>query len=163
MRMRAPGANSPSASTPNHFENSLRFVSACQTRLRGARTSELRSTLLNADAVIYATSQLHITVSPVEMQPKSCGIVCAGSVIYSPEELISKMKQLVTCAAMAGMMLASAFGQIDKSKLATKNDQSPGKEASVTIGGKPLWIYYHAPSVRARHIFGGAGALQPDD
>jgi hypothetical protein len=73
------------------------------------------------------------------------------------------MKQLVTCAAMAGMMLTAAFGQIDKSKLMSPNDQSPGKEASVTIGGKPLWIYYHAPSVRTRHIFGGAGALQPDD
>jgi hypothetical protein len=73
------------------------------------------------------------------------------------------MKQLVTCAAMAGMILGAAFGQIDKSKLMTKNEQSPGRETSVSIGGKQLWIYYHAPSVRARHIFGGAGALQPDD
>jgi len=38
---------------------------------------------------------------------------------------------------------------------------SPGAETSVTINGKNLWIYYHAPSVRGRHIFGGAGALQP--
>jgi hypothetical protein len=74
------------------------------------------------------------------------------------------MKQLVNCAAMAGMILAAAFGQaFDKSKLITKNDQSPGKETSVAIGGKQLWIYYHAPSVRTRQIFGGAGALQPDD
>jgi hypothetical protein len=73
------------------------------------------------------------------------------------------MKQLVTCAAMAGMILAAAFGQIDKSKLITKNDQSPGKETSVAIAGKQLWIYYHAPSVRTRHVFGGAGAMQPDD
>jgi hypothetical protein len=59
------------------------------------------------------------------------------------------MKQLLTCAAMAGMILGAAFGQVDKSKLMTKNAQSPGKE--------------HAPSVRGRHVFGGADALQPDD
>src|ERR1700722_2947828 len=74
------------------------------------------------------------------------------------------MKQFVTCALMAGMILAAALGQgFDKSKLLTKNPQSPGKETSATIGGKQLWIYYHAPSVNARHIFNGAGALQPDD
>jgi hypothetical protein len=73
------------------------------------------------------------------------------------------MKQLVTCAAMAGMILGAAFGQIDKSKLMTKNEQSPGRETSVSIGGKQLWIYYHAPSVRSRHIFGGGDGLQPDD
>jgi hypothetical protein len=72
------------------------------------------------------------------------------------------MKQLVTCAVMAGMILGAAFGQIDKSKLITKNTQSPGKETSATIGGKQLWIYYHAPSLRDRHFFGGAGAIQPD-
>jgi hypothetical protein len=42
--------NSLSASTQNHFENSLRFVSARHMRLRGARTSVLRSTALNPDA-----------------------------------------------------------------------------------------------------------------
>jgi len=73
------------------------------------------------------------------------------------------MKQLVTCAAVAGMMLGAAFGQIDKSKLMTKNPQSPGAETSASIGGKQLWIYYHAPSVRGRHVFGGDSALQPDD
>lgn len=67
---------------------------------------------------------------------------------------------------MAGMILAAAFGQgegIDKKKLITKNAQSPGMETSATIGGKQLWIYYHAPSVRGRKIFSGDGALQPDD
>jgi hypothetical protein len=58
------------------------------------------------------------------------------------------------------MMLAVA--QVKKEDLATKNTKSPGAETSVTINGKNLWIYYHAPSVRGRHIFGGAGALQPD-
>jgi hypothetical protein len=64
---------------------------------------------------------------------------------------------------MAGMILGAAFAQIDKSKLMTKNTESPGAETSVSIGGKRLWIYYHAPSVRSRRIFGGEGALQPDD
>jgi len=73
------------------------------------------------------------------------------------------MKQFVTCAAVAGMILGAAFGQIEKSKLMTKNAQSPGAETSATIGGKQLWIYYHAPSVKGRHVFGGEGALQPDD
>src|SRR6202142_2687881 len=100
MRTRAPGANSPSASTQNHRENSWIFVSACHTRLRGARTSVLRSTVLNADAVIYATSQLHITPSPAEMQPKSC-VSFKGCLRYIlAEEPILKMKQLVTCAVM---------------------------------------------------------------
>src|SRR5260370_8389580 len=55
-----------------------------------------------------------------------------------------------------------AVAQVKKEDLATKNAKSPGAETSVTINGKNLWIYYHAPSVRGRHIFNGAGALQPD-
>lgn len=35
-----------------------------------------------------------------------------------------------------------------------------GRRTSVTVIGKNIWIYYHAPSVRGRHIFGGAGALR---
>ena len=61
-------------------------------------------------------------------------------------------------------LLARGFdlAQVKKEDLATKNTKSPGAETSVTINGKNLWIYYHAPSVRGRHIFNGAGALQPD-
>jgi hypothetical protein len=40
---------------------------------------------------------------------------------------------------------------------------SPPKATSVTIGGKDISIKYCAPSVRGRKIFGGAGALQPDN
>jgi Protein of unknown function (DUF2911) len=58
------------------------------------------------------------------------------------------------------MMLAVA--QVKKEELATKNTLSPGAETSVTINGKNIWIYYHAPSVRGRQIFGGAGALEPN-
>ena len=57
------------------------------------------------------------------------------------------------------MMLAVA--QVKKEDLVTKNTKSPGAETSVTINGKNIWIYYHAPSVRGRQIFGGAGALEP--
>jgi len=55
-----------------------------------------------------------------------------------------------------------AVAQVKKEDLATKNTASPGAETSVTVNGKNIWIYYHAPSVRGRHIFGGAGAHQPD-
>ena len=46
------------------------------------------------------------------------------------------MKQFVTSVLMAGIVVAAAFGQaFDKSKLVTKNTDSPGKETSATIGG----------------------------
>lgn len=40
---------------------------------------------------------------------------------------------------------------------------SPPKATSVIIGEKNISIRYCAPSVRGRKIFGGAGALQPDN
>jgi len=66
---------------------------------------------------------------------------------------------LVSALLLGGVMLAVA--QVKKEDLATKNTKSPGAETSVTINGKNLWIYYHAPSVRGRQIFGGAEALEP--
>ena len=73
----------------------------------------------------------------------------------------SEMKPiLLTALLFSGLMPAVA--QVKKEDLATRNTKSPGAETSVTINGKTLWIYYHAPSVRGRHIFNGAGALQPD-
>jgi hypothetical protein len=47
-------------------------------------------------------------------------------------------------------------------ELKTPNTQSPNADTSVTINGKQIWIFYHAPSVRGRKIFGSAGALQPE-
>jgi hypothetical protein len=47
-------------------------------------------------------------------------------------------------------------------ELKTGNAKSPNADTKVTIGGKEIWIFYHAPSVRGRKIFGGADALQPD-
>lgn len=66
---------------------------------------------------------------------------------------------LLSALVLSGLMLAVA--QVKKEELATKNTKSPGAETSVTINDKSLWIYYHAPSVRGRHIFGGEGALEP--
>jgi hypothetical protein len=66
---------------------------------------------------------------------------------------------LLSALLLSGMMLAIA--QVKKEDLVTKNTLSPGAETSVTVSGKNIWIYYHAPSVRGRHIFGGAGALEP--
>ncbi len=68
--------------------------------------------------------------------------------------------------AAATVLLAGTtmlgFAQADKSKLMSENKQSPAMETSVTINSDPIWIVYHAPSVRGRKIFGGEGALQPD-
>jgi hypothetical protein len=71
------------------------------------------------------------------------------------------MKRILLLALLfSGLIPAAA--QVKKEDLVTKNTKSPGAEASATVNGKDLWIYYHAPSVRGRHIFHGAGALQPD-
>jgi hypothetical protein len=70
------------------------------------------------------------------------------------------MKRILWSALLlSGMMLAVA--QVKKEELVTKNTLSPGAETSVTVNGKNIWIYYHAPSVRGRHIFGSAGVLEP--
>lgn len=53
---------------------------------------------------------------------------------------------LLSALLLSGMMLAVA--QVKKEELATKNTLSPGAETSVTVNGKNVWIYYHAPSVR---------------
>jgi len=65
-------------------------------------------------------------------------------------------------ALLAAGLLALASGQTDKRKFQTPNPQSPPMETSATVGGKQIWIVYHAPSVRGRKIF-GSGALQPDN
>jgi len=51
---------------------------------------------------------------------------------------------LLSALLLSGLMLAVA--QVKKEDLATKNTKSPGAETSVTINGKNIWIYYHAPS-----------------
>src|SRR5437899_7648401 len=68
-------------------------------------------------------------------------------------------RMLLSALLLSGLMLAVA--QVKKEDLATKNTKRPGAETSVTVNGKNIWIYHHAPSVRGRQIFGDAGALEP--
>lgn len=73
------------------------------------------------------------------------------------------IKRMAAGAVLATALVTAGLAQVDKKKLMTDNPQSPASEASATVGGKQIWIVYHAPSVRGRKIFGGADALQPDD
>jgi hypothetical protein len=74
------------------------------------------------------------------------------------------VKRIVTAGLLMTFMLGSAPAQIDVSKLITGNQGSPEAITSIHYGreGKLIWIFYHAPSLKNRHIFNGAGALQPD-
>ena len=73
------------------------------------------------------------------------------------------MMKMATCALLAAGLVALASAQTDKKKFQTPNPKSPPMETSATIGGKQIWIVYHAPSVRGRKIFGGPDTLQPDN
>jgi hypothetical protein len=73
------------------------------------------------------------------------------------------MKRILLSALLLAGMTSLANAQVNKDELKTPNTASPNAETSVTINGKQVWIFYHAPSVKGRKIFGGAGALQPDD
>jgi hypothetical protein len=69
------------------------------------------------------------------------------------------MKKLVVCSLL---LAALTFAQTPKSKYMTPpTGGSPPKTAEATIGGKEIWIVYHAPSAKGRKIFGAADALQP--
>jgi hypothetical protein len=74
-----------------------------------------------------------------------------------------RMKRILLSALLLGGMMSIANAQVKKEELKTGNAASPEAETSVTINGKQIRIFYHAPSVRGRKIFRGAGALQPDD
>lgn len=65
------------------------------------------------------------------------------------------MSRLLTCA----IFIAGSLGMAH----ASCTSANRAGTASVTIGGKAVTIGYCAPSVRGRKIFGGAGALQPDN
>jgi len=73
------------------------------------------------------------------------------------------MKRILLSALLLTGLSVLATAQVKMDELKTTNTQSPNADTSVTINGKQIWIFYHAPSVRGRKIFGGAGALQPDD
>ncbi len=63
-----------------------------------------------------------------------------------------KINRIITGVAVFAAVAGLAFGQA-----------SPPMTTSATIGGKNITIKYSAPSVRGRKIFGGSGALQPDN
>jgi Protein of unknown function (DUF2911) len=71
------------------------------------------------------------------------------------------MKQLLVCPLLIAGSAFLSFAQPPKPL--TKNPASPAMESTVTIEGKKIGVWYHAPSVKGRHIFGGADAMQPDD
>jgi Protein of unknown function (DUF2911) len=73
------------------------------------------------------------------------------------------MRQLIFSGLLLAGIMSIANAQVKKEELKTGSTVSPEAEASVTINGKQVWIFYHAPSVKGRKIFAGAGALQPDD
>ena len=67
------------------------------------------------------------------------------------------MKRIATALLFAAVCLA----QTPKEEYMTPpTGDSPPMQTSVTIGGKEIWIVYHAPSVKGRKIFGSADALQ---
>jgi hypothetical protein len=65
------------------------------------------------------------------------------------------MNRVLTTA----LLIAGSLGMANAACTAANK---PGT-ASVTIGGKAVTIGYCAPSMKGRHIFGGADALQPDN
>jgi Protein of unknown function (DUF2911) len=75
-----------------------------------------------------------------------------------------EMKRIAPYALLMAGIAAIGLSQTPKDKYMTPGTGgSPPMQTSVTINGKEIWISYHAPSVRGRKIFGGAGALQPDN
>jgi hypothetical protein len=68
---------------------------------------------------------------------------------------------VLTLAAAAGFAFAQDAPKKDAPKKAPP--ASPAMETSATLGGKSIAIKYSAPSVKGRKIFGGTGALQPDN
>jgi len=71
------------------------------------------------------------------------------------------MKRILLSALLLAGLAGFAAAQVKMDELKTPNSQSPNADTKVTVKGKEIWIFYHAPSVRGRKIF-GAGALQPD-
>ena len=67
--------------------------------------------------------------------------------------------------ALSGVLsLAVAAGvAIAQDAPMKKAPASPPAETSATIGGTKITIQYSAPSVKGRKIFGGEGALVPDN
>jgi hypothetical protein len=68
--------------------------------------------------------------------------------------------------AITGVLALAAVAGLASAQDAPKKKgppASPPMETSATIGGKNIAIKYSAPSVKGRKIFGGTGALLPDN
>jgi hypothetical protein len=65
--------------------------------------------------------------------------------------------------AIATLLCAAVcLAQTPKEKYKTPGTGgSPPKETSVTLGGKEVWIVYHAPSVKGRKMFGADAEIKP--
>jgi hypothetical protein len=72
-----------------------------------------------------------------------------------------KMNRAITSVLAVAVVAGLASAQDAPKKKAAP--ASPPMETSATIGGKNIAIKYSAPSVKGRKIFGGTGALQPDN
>jgi hypothetical protein len=72
------------------------------------------------------------------------------------------MKPILLSALLLAGMAGLATAQVKMDELKTSNSQSPNADTKVTVGDHDIWIFYHAPSVRGRKIFGAADALQPE-
>jgi hypothetical protein len=72
------------------------------------------------------------------------------------------MKRILLSAVLLTAMTGLATAQVKMDELKTANTQSPNADTSATINGKQIWIFYHAPSVRGRKIFGSADSLQKE-
>jgi hypothetical protein len=65
-------------------------------------------------------------------------------------------------AATALLCATVCFAQTSKDKYKTPGTGgSPPKETSATLGGKDVWIVYHAPSVKGRKMFAADGEIKP--
>jgi hypothetical protein len=71
-----------------------------------------------------------------------------------------KFKRTIVSALLITLAAGLAMAQDAPKK---KGPASPPADTSVKIGGKEIMIKYSAPSMKGRKIFGGAGALQPDN
>lgn|SRR5215813_4243861 len=113
-----------------------------------------------------------ITYQPIANDVTQIAIAETAPILISFGPIVeySQGPAMKRIALAALIFTAGAFAQVNISSLITGNQTSPESIAAIHYGaeGKLIWIFYHAPSVtdektkEKRHIFNGAGALQPD-
>ena len=73
------------------------------------------------------------------------------------------MKTNCTIASILALAVVAGLASAQDASKKKAPPASPPMETSVSLGGKNIAIEYSAPSVKGRKIFGGTGALQPDN